>query len=113
MAEKAVGIVKELYAKCDVELGLLLMKTTPVSNQHHNFQAPANVLFGCQLKANLPIYHQFDTCTLAAKTEGAESANDILSKFHINQEVWVKIDPHTKWMAGKISQTLPNQSYVV
>ena len=26
---------------------------------------------------------------------------------------WVKIDPHTKWMAGKISQILPNQSYVV
>ena len=62
MAEKAVGIVKELYAKCDdVKLGLLLMKTTPVSNQCHNFQVPANVFFGCQLKANLPIYHQFDT----------------------------------------------------
>ena len=49
MAEKAVGIVKELYAKCDdIKLGLLLMKTTPVSNQCHNFQAPANVFFGHQ-----------------------------------------------------------------
>ena len=31
----------------------------------------------------------------------------------INQDVWVKVDPHTKWMADKISQTLPNQSYMV
>ena len=57
-AEKAVGIIKELYTKChDVKLGLLLMKTTPVSNQCHHFQAPANAFFGCVLKANLPIYH--------------------------------------------------------
>ena len=114
MAEKAVGIVKELYAKCDdVKLGLLLMKTTPVSNQCHNFQAPASVVFGRQLKANLPIYHQFDTCTLDAETEGADSVNDIPSKYKVDQDVWVKADPHTKWMAGRISQTLPNQSYVI
>ena len=62
---------------------------------------------------NLPIYHQFDTCTLDIETEGAESANDILSKYQVDQDVWVKIDPHTKWMAGKISQILLNQSYVV
>ena len=109
MAEKAMGIVKELYAKCDdIKLGLLLMKTNPVPNQCHNFQVPANVFFGCQLKAHLPIYHQFDTCTLDAKTEGAESANDVPSKYKVNQDVWVKVDPHTKWMAGKISQILPN-----
>ena len=38
---------------------------------------------------------------------------DILSKYQLNQDVWVKVDPHTKWMAGKISQNLPNRSYVV
>ena len=84
-----------------------------MSNQHHNFQASANVFFVHQLKANLPIYCQFDTCTLDDKSEGAESANDVPSKYKVNQDVWVKIDPHTKWMAGKISQILPNQSYVV
>ena len=57
MAEKVVGIVKELYTKCDgIKLGLLLMKTTPVTGECHRFQAPANVFFGCTLKANLPIY---------------------------------------------------------
>ena len=114
MAEKAVGIVKALYSKCDdVKLGLLLMETTPVSNQCHNSQAPVNVFFGCQLKANLPIYHQFDTCTLGTKDSAKIEIGDSLSKFQVDQDVWVKVDPHTKWMAGKISQILPNQRYVV
>ena len=38
---------------------------------------------------------------------------DVPSKYQLNQDVWVKVDPDTKWMAGKISQILPNQSYVV
>ena len=32
---------------------------------------------------------------------------DVPSKYQLNQDVWVKVDPHTKWMAGKISQILP------
>ena len=115
-AEKAVGIVKELYAKChDVKLGLLLLKTTPVSNECHSYQAPANVFFGRQLKANLPLYHPSssqNTCTLDAKKSASSNINDVLSKFQIDQDVWVKVDPHTKWMAGKIIQILPNQSYM-
>ena len=27
--------------------------------------------------------------------------------------MWVKLDPHTKWMQGKVQQVLPNQSYNV
>ena len=113
MAEKAVGIVKELYAKCnDVKLGLLLMKIIPVTGEHHRFQAPANVFFRWTLKANLPIYRQYDTCTLDAKNSAGSDINDITSKFQIDQDVWVKVDPNTKWMAGKITQILPNQSYM-
>ena len=37
------------------------MKTTPVTGEHHRFQAPANVFFGWTLKVNLPIYCQYDT----------------------------------------------------
>ena len=112
-AEKAVRIVKELYTKChDVKLGLLLMKTTPVSNKCHHSQAPANAFFGCQLKANLPIYHSSHNVTLDAKNSAGSDINDVLSKFQVDQDVWVKVDPHTKWMAGKITQILPNQSYM-
>ena len=116
-AEKAVGIIKELYTKChDIKLGLLLMKTTPVSNQCHHFQAPANAFFGHVLKANLPIYHPNSnnvTCTLDAKNSAKIEIIDSLSKFQMDQDVWVEVDPNTKWMAGKISQILPNQSHKV
>ena len=109
-AEKAVG-------KChDIKLGLLLMKTTPVSNQHHHFQAPVNAFFGCVLKANFPIYCPNSnnvTCTLDAKNSAKIEISDSSSKFQADQDVWVKVDPNTKWMAGKISQILPKQSYMI
>ena len=55
-AEKAVGIVKQIYERChDVKLGLLLLKTTPITNDQ-KFQAPCNSFYGCTLKAHLPIY---------------------------------------------------------
>ena len=38
---------------------------------------------------------------------------DVPSKYHEGQAVWVKLDPHTKWMQGKVQQVLPNQSYNV
>ena len=71
------------------------------------------MFFGHQLKANLPIYHQFDTCKLGTKDSAKIEIGDSPSKFQVDQDVQVKVDPHTKWMAGKISQILPNQSYVV
>ena len=115
-AEKAVGIVKEMYTKChDIKLGLLLMKTTPVS-KHHHFQAPVNAFFRHVLKANLPIYCPNSNnvaCTLDTKNNAKIEIGDSPSKFQIEQDVWVKVDPNTKWMAGKISQILPNQSYKV
>ena len=116
MAEKAVGIVKELYAKCDdIKLGLLLMKTTPVTGEHHRFQAPANVFFGHTLKANLPIYQSSSTCTLDAENSASseDHQSDPPSKFGELEKVWVRLDNNTKWIEGQITQVLPNQSYVV
>ena len=58
-AEKAVGIVKQIYQRCqDVKLGLLLLKTTPITNQNQsqNHAAPCNSFYGCTLKAHLLIY---------------------------------------------------------
>ena len=81
-AEKAVGIVKELYTKChDIKLGLLLLKTTPVTNGHHSYQAPANVFLGHQLKANLPLYHSSssqNTCTLDTENSAGSDINLLL-----------------------------------
>ena len=95
-----------------MKLGLLLLKTAPVTGECHSFQAPANVFYGCQLKAHLPIYHSKDTCTLATKNSASDKPAP-LSKFGEQEKVWVKLDNNTKWMDGEIIQVLPNQSYMV
>ena len=38
---------------------------------------------------------------------------EVDSKYSKDQSVWIKLDPSTKWVPGKISQVLPNQSYEV
>ena len=116
-------MVKELYECCqDVKLGVLLLKTTPISNQKGDqaAKAPCHSFYGHQLKAHLPLYRSANfqtsgnTCKLDAKTEGAENVNDIPSKFNINQSIWVKLDTNTKkWECGKIVEVLPNRNYTV
>ena len=115
-AEKAVHIVKQIYAKADyVKLALLLLKTTPISNRSGTIQdVPARVFFGRQLKAHLPIFQcnkSLNTCIDNYNDKGANP--EVLSKYGKGQSVWVKLDPNTKWMPGKIDQVLPNQSYEV
>ena len=118
-AEKAVGIIKQIYERCqDVKLGLLLLKTMPITNQDRDqsHAAPCNSFYGHTLKAHLPIYQSLsaeNTCTLGTKDSAKLEMGDVPSKYQLDQDVWVKVDPHTKWMAGKISHILPNQSYVV
>ena len=116
-AEKAVGIIKQIYKRCqDVKLGLLLLKTMPITNQDRDqsHAAPCNSFYGHTLKAHLPVYWSIkNTCTLGTKDSAKFEMGDVPSKYQLNQDVWVKVDPHTKWMTGKISQILPNQSYVV
>ena len=110
-AEKAVHVVKQIYLKAsDVKLALLLLKMTPIANQSTFVQdAPANLFFGCQLKAHLPIrHHKQNTCNF---DDGATS--EVPSKYDEGQDVWVKLDNNTKWMPGRILDVLPNQSYKI
>ena len=108
--EKAVHVVKPIYEKADdVKLALLLLKTMPIANKSETvYYAPATMFFGRQLKAHLPTQHQSQL-----HAEEQDGVPDIPSKYHESQLVWVKLDPHTKWMPGKINQVLPNQSYIV
>ena len=60
-AEKAVGTVEQLYAQCqEVKLGLLPLKTTPISNQKGDpaVKAPCHSFYGCQLKVHLPFVQE-------------------------------------------------------
>ena len=105
-AEKPVGIIKQLYDRCqDGKLGLLLLKTTPITNQYHSLQAPGNVFFVHQLKPHLPIYCSVtNTCTPDAK----QSTNTkIPSESNVNEDIWIKLEPQAKGKPGKITQVLP------
>ena len=108
-AEKAVHVVKQIYLKAsDVKLALLMLKTTPIANNERMIQdAPANLFFGHQLKAHLPIrcYKQ----NTGKFEEGATP--EVPPKYDEGQDVWVKLDNNSKWMPGKILDVLPKQSY--
>ena len=54
------------------------------------------MFFGWALKANLPIYHQNVTCTLDTENSATIEISDSPSKFQIDQDVSVKVDPNTK-----------------
>ena len=69
---------------------------------------PANLFFGRKIKACVPIKHHK---ILVNYSENATP--EVPSKYNINQDVWIKPDPNTKWVPGKIEQLLPNQSYEV
>ena len=74
-------------------------------------EASANLFFGRQLKAHLPIFWHHKCLNTCINNEGADP--EIPSKYSKDQSVWIKLDPNTKWVPGKITQVLPNQSYEV
>ena len=112
-AEKAVHVVKQIYLKADdVKLALLLLKTMPISNNKKFIQeAPANIFYGRQWKAHLPVKRK--PTVLQNFDDNATSEPEIPSKYNIGEEIWVKLDSNLKWMPGKIEQVLPNQSYTI
>ena len=57
-AERAVGVVKEVYTKCkdNFLLGLLVHHTTPLLYMRSKL-SPAELFFGHKLASNLPIIH--------------------------------------------------------
>ena len=110
--KNAVHVVKQIYEKAvDVKLALLLLKTTPIANKMGTiYDAPATMFYGRQVKAHVPIRRG---CQLQITSEENGGIPDVPSKYHESQLMWVKLDPHNKWMQGKIQQVLPNQSYNV
>ena len=111
-AEKAVYIVKQVYHKADdIKLALLLLKMTTIANKQTNEpiqDTPTNLFFGRKIKAHVPIKHH----KILVNYDG-NAASEMPSKYSVDQDVWIKLDPNAKWVPGKIKQVLPNQSYEV
>ena len=57
-AERAVGIIKEVYTKCrdDFLLGLLVHRTTPLLYMKSKLST-AELFFSCRLASNLPVIY--------------------------------------------------------
>ena len=106
-------MVKQIYSKADgVKLALLLLKTTPISNEKKFIQeAPANLFYERQLKAHLPVKRRPTILQNFDDDATSTSEAEIPSKYNVGEEIWVKLDSNSKWMPGKIEQVLPHQSY--
>ena len=77
-----------------MKFGLLLLKTMPITNQDRDqsHAAPCNSFYGHTLKAHLPVYWSIEnTCTLDAKNGAQIEIGDVLSKYKVDQDVWVKL----------------------
>ena len=106
-------MVKQIYSKADdVKLALLLLKTMPISNEKKFIQeAPANIFYGRQLKAHLPVKRRPTVLQKFDDDATSTSEAEISSKYNVGEEIWVKLDSNSKWMPGKIEQVLLHQSY--
>ena len=60
-AERAVGVVKEIYSNCKDDLGLLVHWSTPLL--YNNAKSPAELFLGCKIATNIP-YIPFGTAAL-------------------------------------------------
>ena len=112
-AEKAVHVVKQINMKADdVKLALLLLKTMPIANNKKLIQeTPANIFYGHQLKAHLPVKEK--PTVLHNLDDDVTSEAEVASKYNVGEEICVKLDSNSKWMPGKIEQVLPSQSYTI
>ena len=92
----------------------VLLKMTPIANKSGTIHdAPANWFFGRQLKAHLPILQCCKSLNTCIDNDNRGANPEIPSKYGEGQSVWIKLDPNTKWVPGKIDQVLLNQSYIV
>ena len=100
-AEKAVGMVKQIYTRCDDPLfGMLVLKTVPLLDVK---EAPDKLFFGCPLNTNLPkpgiIHKSYEERYINKDASGGlPSTRD----FQENDFVWVKISEHYPWSPGTV-----------
>ena len=113
-AEKAVGIVKEIYSKCkdDFLLGLLVHQST--SLLYPNAKSPAELFLGCKIATNIP-YIPFGT---AALMQHPRSDHDQECRFEPNDgdSCYVRINPYENvWEKGLVIRKVIGvpDSYVV
>ena len=111
-ADKAVGMVKQIYTRCDDPLfGMPVLKTVPLLDVK---ELPDKLFFGCPLNTNLPkpgVIHK----SYKERYINQDPSGEVPStrNFQENDPVWVKISEHYPWRPGTIVRIHPHNSFEV
>ena len=100
-AEKAVGMVKQIYNQCEDPLfGMLVLKTVPLLDLK---ESPDKIFFGQSLHTNLPkpgvVHAGYEDRYISKEATGVlPSTRD----FTVDDPVWVKLNKDLPWKKGVI-----------
>ena len=95
-AEKAIGMVKQIYTRCeDPPFGMLVLKTVPLMDVK---ESSDKIFFGCTLNTNLPRPNPVHK-SYKERYINQDASSGLLSTrdFKENDPVWVKIREHFPW----------------
>ena len=111
-AEKAVGMVKQIYNCCDDPLyGMLILKMVPLLDVK---ESPDKIFFGWSLHTNLPkpgmVHTDYEHRYINQDSQGITSNT---RNFGVNDPVWVKLSDDLPWKHGIIEKVHDHQSYMV
>ena len=101
-AERAVGIIKEIYTKCGYNflLGLLVHRMIPLLYMRSKL-SPAELFFGHRLTSNLPVIHNSNPELVAERQPSDDSSRTRSVNFEPGDNVWVCLSPLGKvWKQG-------------
>ena len=111
-AEKAVGMVKQIYNHCDDPLyGMLILKMVPLLDVK---ESPDKIFFGRSLHTNLPkpgiVHTDYENRYINQDTQGNTSNTH---NFGVNDPVWIKLSDDLPWKSGVVEKVHDHQSYTV
>ena len=111
-AEKAVGMVKQIYDHCEDPLfGMLILKTVPLLDIK---ESPDKIFFGQSLHTNLP-RHGMVHSGYKDRYINKEATGMVPStrNFVVQDHVWIKISDSLPWKKGIIVSVCDHESYDV
>ena len=112
-AERAVGVVKEVYSKCkkDFLLGLLVHQSTPLLYSN-NAKSPVELFLGCKIATNIP----FGTAALMQHLRNDDHDHEHRFNPNDGDSCYVRINPSENvWEKGSVVRKVIGvpDSYVV
>ena len=113
-AEKAVGMVKQIYNCCkDPLYGMLILKTVPLLDVK---ESPDKIFFGWSLYTNLPkpgMVHTEYEDRYINQDQNTQGNIPNTHNFVVNDPVWIKLNEDLSWKKGVIAKVHDHQSYTV